>query len=312
MRLRPGVPVLIREPGHMQVGIARPLGLANLSAEEQRFVTSLEQRVTETTSRENATFAHLLELIKAHGFAAPRDSRGPLPGSLVRIRGVDSVTSVAALALVAEGLGALAASDRRPATPGTRGAAAALSRGAGLARAATDKQPRLRTASEHEPATLEILSTSGSPAVEATFDLMARDTPHLLIVSDEKSIHVGPLVVPGSTACARCLALTRAEADPWWPRLAIQLSDQRRQPQLPADAAAIAGGIAARVALDYLTMGTSDGTRWGVSSRPARPPVPRSSSASSGETLYSAATRPHPDCGCGATDDPAALHAPVP
>lgn len=49
------------------------------------------------------------------------------------------------------------------------------------------------------------------------------DRPHLAIVFGERSATVGPLVLPGVTACLRCRDLQRRDADPAWPTIATQL-----------------------------------------------------------------------------------------
>lgn len=50
------------------------------------------------------------------------------------------------------------------------------------------------------------------------------DLPHLLVRTGDRSVRVGPLVVPGVTACARCLHLEAGDADRAWPAIAGQLS----------------------------------------------------------------------------------------
>ncbi|MDT7571674.1 MAG: hypothetical protein QOE05_1848 [Actinomycetota bacterium] len=52
--------------------------------------------------------------------------------------------------------------------------------------------------------------------------------PHLLSeVRGEVGV-VGPLVVPGTSACLRCLDLTRTDLDPGWPAVAVQLATTTR------------------------------------------------------------------------------------
>jgi bacteriocin biosynthesis cyclodehydratase domain-containing protein len=65
---------------------------------------------------------------------------------------------------------------------------------------------------------------------------------------------IGPLVVPGHTACLGCVERHRLDRDPAWPALAAQLtttSSQQPEPCQTAIAAA-AAGIAASQALCYL------------------------------------------------------------
>ncbi|WP_051198461.1 hypothetical protein [Gordonia shandongensis] len=59
------------------------------------------------------------------------------------------------------------------------------------------------------------------PAIWAP--LMAAGAPHLSVHVCEGDGIVGPLVLPGSTGCLRCIDLHRADLDPEWPVLAAAL-----------------------------------------------------------------------------------------
>lgn len=61
-------------------------------------------------------------------------------------------------------------------------------------------------------------------------ELVATGTPHLYAGVIEGTGIVGPLVLPGSTACAGCLALERAEREPAWPRMLAQWRSGRGGP----------------------------------------------------------------------------------
>jgi hypothetical protein len=66
--------------------------------------------------------------------------------------------------------------------------------------------------------------------------------PHLLTeVRGEVGV-VGPLVLPGHSACLRCLDLARTDRDPGWPAIAVQLATNTRA-AAPCD-----GGLAVAVA----------------------------------------------------------------
>lgn len=54
--------------------------------------------------------------------------------------------------------------------------------------------------------------------------------PHLAVYAIEAIGVVGPLVVPGFSACLRCCDLTRAERDPAWPLILAQLPDHPAGP----------------------------------------------------------------------------------
>jgi hypothetical protein len=52
---------------------------------------------------------------------------------------------------------------------------------------------------------------------------LRRDIVHLPIVFGEVAVTIGPLVVPGATACLTCIETRRTSADPAWPAVAPQL-----------------------------------------------------------------------------------------
>ena len=53
--------------------------------------------------------------------------------------------------------------------------------------------------------------------------LMADGVPHLAVELHEVSAHVGPFVVPGRTSCLTCVDLRRSERDPAWGVVSSQL-----------------------------------------------------------------------------------------
>ncbi|MBO0517648.1 ThiF family adenylyltransferase, partial [Streptomyces beijiangensis] len=128
------------------------------------------------------------------------------------------------------------------------------------------------------------------PDPEAASEWVATGTPHLYAGVVEGTGVVGPLVLPGGTACAGCLALRRADRDPGWPRMVAQWRSGRRSTTVACDlglATAVAGLTAAHT-LSFLDGGlpTTAGARWEASLplldwRAARIP-------------------PHQECACGA------------
>lgn len=64
----------------------------------------------------------------------------------------------------------------------------------------------------------------GRPNAAAIHEWMASGTPHLVVSPRPASVRVGPLVVPGATACLQCLHLARAQRDRGWPWLCERLS----------------------------------------------------------------------------------------
>ncbi|MEV6399390.1 ThiF family adenylyltransferase [Streptomyces sp. NPDC051907] len=93
-----------------------------------------------------------------------------------------------------------------------------------------------------------------APDSAAAHDWIAAGTPHLYAGVVEATGVVGPLVLPGGTACAGCLELGRAERDPGRGRLLAQWRSGRRD-QAPACDMALAtavAGTAAAHALSFL------------------------------------------------------------
>jgi hypothetical protein len=121
---------------------------------------------------------------------------------------------------------------------------------AGTGRAETARASRRQTRSGRPPASgtmtvlpdLAIVTGHQAPALPSS--LMADRVPHLAASASEAIGVVGPLVLPGRTACLRCLDHTRADKDPAWPLILAQLA--ARQPDPPACDAALVAAVAAQ------------------------------------------------------------------
>ncbi|GAA0455724.1 ThiF family adenylyltransferase [Streptomyces olivaceiscleroticus] len=83
--------------------------------------------------------------------------------------------------------------------------------------------------------------------------LLTSGIPHLYAGVIEATGVVGPLVLPGDTACAGCWELRRTEAEPAWPRLLAQWRSGRVAPAVPACDAALATTVAGLAATQVLT-----------------------------------------------------------
>ncbi len=94
--------------------------------------------------------------------------------------------------------------------------------------------------------------------------LLSDGVPHLLAKIVEVTGIVGPLVVPGRSACLRCLDLYRTDRDPAWPRIVAQAAQQRTA--VAACDLTLAAQVAARTAqqalahVDGFTPAAVDGT----------------------------------------------------
>jgi len=127
------------------------------------------------------------------------------------------------------------------------------------------------------------------PDTAADPDAMALDIPHLAVAVTGTCAVIGPLVLPGRTSCLRCRDLHLADADPAWPRVAVQWSSRRPGPAA-AGLAHLAGAWAALQALALVDAG------------PRGVHVPTLDGALvvrlPGADVSRASRPPHPLCGC--------------
>ncbi|HVX47540.1 MAG TPA: ThiF family adenylyltransferase [Mycobacteriales bacterium] len=194
----------------------------------------------------------------------------PPPGPIFALRAECSVVvhgggrvgmPLAAL-LAAAGVGAVDLVDEDPVNPGAcvpggfspadvRRAARTAARDV-LRRAAPGVRVNARL--PHRLPDLTILATAYPIESDLRSALQAARLPHLVAGIRETTAIVGPLVLPGRTSCLQCANLHRADRDPAWPLLALQLTGEERR-QVPAADAALAltaVGIAGSQALAFL------------------------------------------------------------
>lgn len=114
------------------------------------------------------------------------------------------------------------------------------------------------------PPHLVVLAPVEGTPLDDLVDRAPIGTAHLLAEVRDTVGVVGPLVLPGGSACLHCVDLTRADLDPDWPALAAQLAQPARTPA-PCDgvlAVAVAAQAAAQALalLDGQTPATVDGS----------------------------------------------------
>jgi hypothetical protein len=132
-----------------------------------------------------------------------------------------------------------------PARTGQRPAAA----GQGPAGQRAGASPRSRRASPRLRPDLAVL-TDGYPA-ELPAELVASRVLHLAASAREAIGVVGPLVVPGQSACLGCVELARSDRDPAWPFILAQAAGHAAQPV--ACAATLATAVAAQAVSQVLS-----------------------------------------------------------
>jgi bacteriocin biosynthesis cyclodehydratase domain-containing protein len=124
-------------------------------------------------------------------------------------------------------------------------------------------------------------------------DLVRAGVPHIRVTVKEAAAVIGPIVLPGVTACLRCLELHRCDRDPAWPVIVAQLAAHANRSWLEACDVALATLAASVCALQVLAFvdggqpATADGTLevtlpdWRIRRR---------------------SWSPHPACGCSWPD----------
>ncbi|MER5300880.1 ThiF family adenylyltransferase [Streptomyces lasiicapitis] len=236
----------------------------------------------------------------------------------VRVQGTGRVGAVVASVLSGAGVGQVEVMDGGcvepwdvapgglpPESVGQRRDAAART---AVRRAAPGSPPRLAEdrGDGERPLSLIVLAPRDgldafAPDPLAAEPLIAAGTPHLYAGVIEGTGVIGPLVLPGATACAGCLALDRADADAAWPRMLAQWRSGRRR-QVPACDLALAttvAGLAAAHALAFLDGAepTLAGARWEV--------------AAPGLAWRRRRERAHASCPCGASEQVKGEHTSV-
>ena len=175
----------------------------------------------------------------------------------VRVYGAGPVGSEMAGLLTASGVGRVVCTGQLgqatthpavPARPRTR-------RRRGTAQIGHEVNPppapvsRQRRASPSARPDLAVL-TDGYPA-ELPAELVASGVLHLAVSAREAIGVVGPLVVPGQSACLGCVELARSDRDPAWPLILAQLAGLAAQPV--ACAATLTAAVAAQAVSQVLS-----------------------------------------------------------
>ncbi|HWV76471.1 MAG TPA: ThiF family adenylyltransferase [Isoptericola sp.] len=220
---------------------------------------------------------------------------------LVGVHGLGRTGTALAGLLADAGVGGLVLDDRDPVQvsdlglgghgPGDVGRPRERSAAARLAAS----HPRLRVGSELRVTTGDephlpdvVVVVESHVARPGRYErLLGAGVPHLPVVVREADVVVGPMVLPGRSACVGCCARHAADADPGWPSVLADLAHRTcdgvaHETTLAATAAALAAGQVLAL-LDGATPATV-GRRLEVALPEA---VPRVRDVA-----------PHPGCGC--------------
>jgi hypothetical protein len=199
-----------------------------------------------------------------------------------------------AVGLAAAGVGTVLVDDGRPVRSadvglcGYRWADVGSVREQVTARLLRDVAPHLSTSSERRPDLVVLVEDRAADPLRGAV-LVSGSTAHLAVVVREADVVVGPLVVPGTGPCIRCLDLHRTDADPAWPTLCTQLREDPAVARESGTVAAVSAGIAAAAVLAHLDR-TAPGLPPGATFEVGHPDaVPR-------RRTWAV----HPECGCTA------------
>ncbi len=278
--------MLDRGDGTIQVGLRSAVVFSGLTPTQRRFVERLETAQS-VMARSSAPFGDIVSRLEdADLLAHPPAERRTAALNDAGPVGVNVGIALARAGWTVCFVDDAPASASPPHTyaPGTLATTRQSAAADAVARLVPSAVVRVGTSR----ADAWVLISHGAPAIEPALLLMASDTPHIFVVTDERGATVGPFAVPGEGACGLCDGLTRATADPAWPHLALQLrAPSVAPPTADADVVASIVGLVCG-ALGAWRAGDSrawlDNT-WTLTAD--APPVSRN-------------VAPQAECGCGA------------
>jgi bacteriocin biosynthesis cyclodehydratase domain-containing protein len=243
VRLRPHQPVLRRGPDAVQLGVlpghaveaaglSPPLLALLLALRGAWGLDELVARAVELGAEEAAARALLADLVAAGGLvdaAAERRAGQARARATVLLDGSGPLLVDVAAGLASAGVGTLAVSavsamsavsavsaEGGEAVPSEEAVLAEVRRLAPSARVLAG-WPRRRP-------DLAVLTDAVAPDAERHRELAGRGVPQLVVRLSDGVGLVGPLVLPGRSACLRCQDLHRAARDPCWPVVAAGLA----------------------------------------------------------------------------------------
>lgn len=262
LRLRPGVPVLRRDPLTLQVGLRPPVAVQLPDRPSIRALLDALTARRDPGALDDDARQALARLAAADLLVD--DAAGGAPEADLMLFGSDAprrrtARSAGSVGLTAEPTAADGLDD--------------LLAVAGLR--LDDRAPAVH------------LVVTAGPARRGLVDpLLRAGLPHLLISGTGTHRRVGPFVDPGRTACVRCVDAHESEADPRLPLL-IEQAAHPRSPIAPAEP------LLGRLALAW---GVRDLARYLEGDEPST----WSTTVDIGPTATPTVTRwlRHPDCGC--------------
>lgn len=309
-RLKEQFRPLRRGHGRVQLGLDPAVGvvLEGLSEEEVQLLEHLDGSLDEVAATAWAArrgipaerVATLLQTLRAHSLTVERpahrfDLAGLAPAARDALR-ADAAALACAYRSPDDGYAVLGRRARRQVVVcGTGGLPALLVqalRQAGVGHVLTGRYAGEEPPGQRPP-DLVVLTGVGAVAAEAASSWLRGRVVHLPVVLHGTSAEVGPLVVPGTGPCLRCVDLTRTDHDPGWPAVLAQLTPTAVGPVAEASGETslvfATAGLAAMTVLAALDGHPQHpGTSWRLGL-----PAPRVA-----EQVWLR----HPDCGCAGAD----------
>lgn len=196
-RLRPGVHVLRRDDRHVQIGLDPPHRV--ILPADPEVLDLLDQLRDGTAATVEGEASGVLRTLDAAGLLEPCSSQ------LIAERGAKPRVAIASAGL-----------DLSALTP--------LLEAAGIGAAVPGR-----------PADVHVVAASGPLSRERLDPLIQEGAPHLVVAGTGRpgSLRLGPFVLPGITACLRCVDAHESGSDPRRPLLVAQLSELRPAPVDP-------------------------------------------------------------------------------
>lgn len=152
----------------------------------------------------------------------------------VLVLGAGRVGAPLAALLAAAGVGAVDVDDAGSARPQDAGVGGLglLDLGRNRGEAARERLGVVAPSVDRrpQPPDLVVLAPPEGTALDDLRERLTPGTPHLVAEVRDTVGVVGPLVLPGASACLRCLDLVRTDLDPGWPTMAAQLATPARAP----------------------------------------------------------------------------------
>lgn len=174
----------------------------------------------------------------------------------VLVLGAGRVGATLAALLAAAGVGAVDVDDAGTARPQDTGVGGlglpdlGRSRGQAAREHLVDLAPSVDL--RPQPPDLVVLAPPEGTSLDDLRERLQPGTPHLVAEVRDAVGVVGPLVLPGASACLRCLDLVRTDLDPGWPTMAAQLATPARTPSACDGVLAVA--VAATAAQQVLAL----------------------------------------------------------